>query len=255
MIKRRKIKRYGWTPDFPDNRDLVYETRKMGHILPEVVDLRPKCPPVQDQSNLGACTAHAICSAFQFEQMRQGVESWQPSRLMVYFNERDMEGTVDFDSGAQLRDGIKSIASLGVCPETDWPYDISKFTDRPHECAYKTALDHQALSYRRIGFIKNSMIDCLAQGLPFVFGFTCYESFESQEVTNTGMVPMPKENESVAGGHAVLCVGYNQPKKLFCFMNSYGTGWGENGFGWLPFDYLTNPNLADDRWQVSKVEG
>ena len=165
-----------------------------------------------------------------------------------------MEGSVDFDSGAQLRDGIKSLVNQGVCPETTWPYDISIFDQKPPLEAYAEALDNQALQYRRLSQNINDMIGCLAQGLPFVFGFSVYDSFESDEVERTGLVPMPGTSEDVIGGHAVMAVGYSIPEKLFLIQNSYGTSFGDAGFIRMPFDYLTNPNLCDDRWVVSKVE-
>jgi len=254
MAKQRNIKRYGWTPDLPDNRDKVFEYMKLGH-LPDFVDLRDKCPPVVDQLELGSCVGNSIASAFRFEQMRQKAPDWQPSRLMIYYNARDLEGTEDYDSGSQIRDGIKSIADQGVCPETDWPYDITKFAERPPPSAYTTGLNNQAISYRRVGFSLHSMIACLALGLPFVFGFSVYQSFESDKVASTGVVPMPTDKESVVGGHAVLCVGLDRAKETFLIMNSWGTSWGMDGYFTMPLDYLTNPNLCDDRWVVSKVEG
>src|SRR5919199_2009735 len=130
----RKIKRYGWTPDLPDGRDLVFAAPPaIVTALPVQVDLRPKCPPVYDQGQLGSCTANAIGAAYEFDVMKQGMPDFRPSRLFVYYNERVMEGTVDSDSGAMIRDGVKSIAAQGVCPENEWPYDIAKFTDRPSD--------------------------------------------------------------------------------------------------------------------------
>ncbi len=254
MAERRKIQRFGWQRDLPDARDLVLENQKLGHMLPESVDLRDKCPPIVDQLELGSCVGNSVASAFRFEQMRQKAPNWQPSRLMIYFDARDIEGTSDFDSGCQIRDAIKSVVGHGVCPETDWPYDIARFAERPPPIAYSTAMNNQALQYRRIGYFLNSMISCLAGGLPFLVGFTVYESFESKKVTSTGVVPMPTDKERVVGGHAVLCVGMDQLKKTFLVMNSYGTGWGMDGYFTIPFDYLTNENMAGDRWCISKVE-
>src|SRR5450631_3498884 len=129
----RNFLSYGWLPDLPDQRDLSYAApAPLLKKLPASVDLRPQCPPVYDQGQLGSCTANAIAGAVQFDEIRSGIApTWTPSRLFIYYNERALEGTVSADSGAQIRDGIKVIAKLGVCPESDWPYDITKFTEKP----------------------------------------------------------------------------------------------------------------------------
>ncbi len=199
------IKKYGWKPDLPDVRDHLYSVPSE-HLesLPPSVNLRSGCPPVVDQGQLGSCTANAISNAHYFDQIKQNVKKpFMPSRLFVYYNERVIEGTVKEDSGAMIRDGIKSIAQLGVCPETSLPYNVAKFARKPSKACYKTALAHQAVSYQRVSQILTEMKSCLAAGFPFVFGFTVYESFESQAVANTGVVPMPKTNEQILGGHVL----------------------------------------------------
>jgi C1A family cysteine protease len=168
------------------------------------VDLRPQCPPVYDQGQLGSCTGNAIAGAVEFERMRQNLAVFTPSRLFIYYGERVIEGTVSSDSGAEIRDGIKVVATAGVPPETDWPYDISRFADQPPQLAYADAKDDVATQYQRVMQSLAQMKGCLASGLPFVFGFTVYESFESPAVASTGQAPMPGSNESVLGGHAVM---------------------------------------------------
>src|SRR5438445_13260812 len=131
----------GWVPDLPDQRDLVYSApAPFIMALPTAVDLRPQCPPVYDQGQLGSCTGNAIAGAIEFERLKQKLTDFVPSRLFIYYNERVIEGTVRSDSGAQIRDGIKSVASQGVCPETEWPYDITKFEQKPPSKAYADAL-------------------------------------------------------------------------------------------------------------------
>lgn len=251
----RKIKRYGWMPDLPDARDQTFTTGPSAMMLPTAVDLRPQCAPVLDQGALGSCTANAIASAFQFIMAKQANPiQFTPSRLFIYYNERVMEDSVDYDSGAQIRDGIKSVAVQGVCPEEHWPYNIGKFTDKPSDSCYAEAQQDQALRYRRISANLSSMLTCLAMGLPFVFGFTVYDAFESQQVATTGVLDMPKQGENVLGGHAVMAVGYDRVARQFIVRNSWGTSWGVKGYFRMPFDYLTNSNLADDRWVISKVE-
>jgi len=177
-----------------------------------------------------------------------------PSRLFIYYNERAMEGTVDTDSGAMIRDGMKSISKLGVCTEDTWPYDISQFTAKPPAKAYTEAKKHQALVYRRVLGQLHQMQGCLAQGYPFVFGFSVYESFMSPEVAKTGKVPLPPRGEQLIGGHAVLAVGYDDAEQSFIVRNSWGTGWGIKGYCLMPYGYLTDPQLARDFWAVYTVE-
>ena len=223
--------------------------------MPASADLRPRCPPVLDQGQLGSCTANSIANAHRFDQMKQSKgKSFAPSRLFIYYNERDMEGTVNEDSGAQIRDGIKSIAQLGVCDEAEWPYNITKFTNKPSAACFKDALEHQALSYQRVTQSLTQMKGCLASGFPFVFGFTVYEGFESAAVAKSGDANLPAPGEKVIGGHAVLAVGYDDSKQRFTVMNSWGTGWGKKGFFTIPYAYLTDDNLASDFWTVRIVE-
>jgi C1A family cysteine protease len=252
----RKVQRYGWVPDLPDARDHMYAApQRVLATLPSQVDLRPQCPPVVDQGALGSCTANAIANAHLFNQRKQmAAQSFLPSRLFIYYNERVMEGTVNSDSGAMIRDGIKSIAKQGVCPETQWPYIIDKFTRKPMQACYKEALKHQAVSYQRLVQTLTQLKGCLASGYPFVLGFTVYESFESQQVAQTGTVPMPAAGEQVLGGHAVLAVGYDDSTQRFIVMNSWGTDWGMHGFFTMPYAYFTDTNLSDDFWTVRLVE-
>ena len=252
----RKIKKYGWIPDLPDARDHMYAApAPVLAALPTKMDLRPQCPGVLDQGDLGSCTANAIANAHLFDQLKQHApKPFLPSRLFIYYNERAMEGTVNTDSGAMIRDGIKSIAQQGACPESLWPYVIAKFTTKPTKKCYQEALKYQALSYQRLVQITSQLKGCLAAGYPFVFGFTVYESFETQAVATTGTVPMPAPKEKVLGGHAVLAVGYDDSTQRFIVMNSWATTWGMKGFFTMPYLYLTDPHLASDFWTVRLVK-
>ncbi|MDO9711335.1 C1 family peptidase [Paracraurococcus lichenis] len=252
----RRIKGYGWRPDLPDIRDHFYSAplHALG-TLPSKVDLRPHCPKeVYDQGQLGSCTANAIAAAVQFDRMKQQLTpDFIPSRLFIYYNERVIEGTVGEDSGAYIRDGIKSVNRQGVCPETEWTYNISRFTEKPSEGCYTDALKTRATSYSRLVRSLTQMKGCLASGFPFVFGFTVYESFESHEVAKTGVVPMPSTGEKVLGGHAVLAVGYDDASSRFLVRNSWGPGWGMDGYFTMPYAYLTDGNLSDDFWTIRMI--
>ena len=253
----RKIKQYGWTPDLPDHRDHLYAA-PIVHIakLPPKADLRTKCPPVYDQGQLGSCTANAIGAAIQFERRKQKLQpDFVPSRLFIYYNERVMEHTVSSDSGAQIRDGIKSVASLGDCPEKEWPYDIAKFADKPGTNCYKDAIKYQAVQYQRVPQVLNQLKGCLASGYPFVFGFSVYTEFENPDtVGKTGILNMPGPKEKLLGGHAVLCVGYDDTTQRFTVRNSWGNKWGIKGYFTMPYSYLTDSNLADDLWTIRVME-
>ena len=244
---------YGYIPDLMDFRDRPF--RLAAPVpLPPVVDLRSGMPPVYNQGDIGSCTANAIAAAIEFDRCKQGKPFMFPSRLFIYWNEREMEGTIDSDAGAMIRDGIKSVADDGVCSETDWPYDISKFQLPPVNSCYGSAEKNQVLSYERVAPDLYSMLQCLAGGFPFVFGFSVYESFESAQVSQNGIIPMPALTESQLGGHAVIAVGYDQSKEAFLVRNSWGDTWGIGGYCWMPEDYLANPDLCDDRWVIKLVE-
>jgi len=247
-------KTYGWVPDRPDQRDHLYSAPLMElKTLPSSVDLRSHCPSVYDQGQLGSCTANAIAAAIEFDLMKEKKHVFQPSRLFIYYNERVIEHTVDSDSGAMIRDGIKSVSKQGDAPEKEWPYDISKFTVKPSAHVYSDAKKHRAVQYQRVAQSLTQMKGCLASGYPFVIGFTVYESFESQEVAQTGVVPMPSPNEQTVGGHAVLVVAYDDSQQRFMVRNSWGTGWGIQGYFTMPYAYLTQSDLSDDFWTIRMV--
>jgi C1A family cysteine protease len=245
---------FGWLPDIPDHRDLLYTaTKKVLDKAPPSIDLRKFCPPVYDQETLGSCTANALAAAFQFEQRKQGILEFIPSRLFIYYNERVILNTVLSDSGAFIRDGIKTLNYDGVCMETDWPYLITKFTKKPPAELYQEALKNQVLQYLRLNNERLSLLkSCLSEGYPFVFGFTVFESF--WKVGSNGIIPLPKDRERRIGGHAVMAVGYNDLKKHFIIRNSWGNGWGKNGYGFMPYNYIADTDRADDFWTIRLVE-
>lgn len=251
----RKNQGYGWIPDIPDARDRAYAAPPppVGG-LPPSADLRSDCPPVYSQGQLGSCTANAIAAALEFDQAKEGLpQVFTPSRLFIYYNERAMEGTIASDSGAQIRDGIKSVATQGAPPESLWPYDPANFAVTPPQAAYQAALQDTALIYFRLDQALDDFRGCLASGDPFVFGFTVYESFEGQQVAQTGHASLPAPGEAVVGGHAVLAVGYDDASQWLLVRNSWGASWGMGGYFTLPYAYVTDPNLASDFWTIRVV--
>lgn len=253
------MRKYTWKPDLPDHRDLKFNESTMPKAmhLPSVVDLRKNYDNVYDQGTLGSCTANAISLAYDFERIGQGMNPLLPSRLFIYYNERTLEGTVLHDNGAQIRDGIKSLASLGVCSEADWPYVPAKFKTKPGKKCYTRALTHVIKQYLRIDNTNlNDLKTCLASGFGFVLGFSVYEGFESAEVAATGQAELPRPGEKMIGGHAVFCLGYDDSlgdHGKFIVRNSWGIDWGDHGHFYIPYEYFTNPGLASDFWTIRLV--
>jgi C1A family cysteine protease len=245
--------KYGWIPDLPDQRDYPY-TLLAPRIppLPEKIDLRSLCSPIEDQGILGSCTACALVGNLEFLKLKQAL-NLDFSELFLYYNERTIRHTTQTDSGASLRDGIKTLVKTGDCLESLWPYDIHSFKQRPPPEAYTDALNHQIISYYRLHSTQE-MKHTLSLGYPFVFGMAVYDSFESAEVANTGLVPMPQMTERLLGGHAVLAVGYDDAPGLYLVRNSWGNLWGDGGYFYLPYPYLTNKFLSGDFWTIRDME-
>lgn len=245
-------RKFGWKPDALDFRDFRYAIKRssIAQVLPNIIDFRSLCAPVRDQGSTSACTGFALRGLYGFLK-----KPFEPSPLFIYYNERVIENDAKLDDGAEIRNGIKTLADKGAAPEKLWPFIAANVTKKPSKQAYANATKHQSLVYARVN---NSDIDsiktCLATTNPVVFGFACYESLQTKIVERTGIVPMPRPTENRIGGHAALLVGYNNKMQCFIFQNSWGSKWGEKGFGYLPYAYLTDTNLADDFWTITKVE-
>lgn len=249
--------KYGWKKDKKDDRDhkRIFNLGRQLDVITKV-DLRPSMPPVYDQGQLGSCTANSSGAAYQYDQIIQKeATNWTPSRLFIYYNSRKLEGTINEDSGAEIRDAIKSIADPGVCPEVpDWPYDISKFTECPPQSCYDTAQNHKAVQYQRIDQTLDQLKSALISGFPIVFGFAVYSSFESASVEKTGIVPMPNvKSETLLGGHSVICTSFDDSTQRFGCANSWGPNFGDKGYIYMPYEYLTNSDLADDFWIIQRI--
>jgi C1A family cysteine protease len=242
----------------------------VGSAAPTHVDLRPHCSPIEDQGPLGACTAHAGVGVLEYFEKRAFNNYIEGSRLFLYKAARNLLQWTG-DTGAFLRTTMGAMVLFGVAPEQYWPYRIATFDEEPPAFCYAFAQNYQAISYYRLdppGTAKQTLQDRikthLAAGLPSMFGFTVYSSIS--QARPSGKIPFPSPREAVVGGHAVVAVGYDDDmtitnatlgsrptKGAFLIRNSWGTGWGDNGYGWLPYEYVLT-GLAVDWWSLLRNE-
>ena len=241
---------FQWQPDRLDSRDYTYKLTTK--VIPNIVDLRRYCSPIENQGSLGSCTGQAIAGAIELLNKRNGNHR-DISRLFIYYYERLILGTVNYDSGAYIRDGIKATNHYGASLESYWPYDIKKFRQEPIIEAKTDALNRKVTRYERVTNF-DGCINALSNGYPVIMGFHVYSSFMSMNVARTGMMPYPNtKRERLLGGHAVLLVGYNKTKKVFIARNSWGTSWGDRGYFYMPFSVVTNTSMSSDYWIIKSV--
>lgn len=267
----------GWRPDYADIRDYNVEHDDIQKLLnqsqalkaaskqlPSAVDLRPWCSPIEDQGQLGSCTANAGVGLIEYFERRAFGKHLDASRLFLYKATRTLAG-YQGDSGAQLRDTMKALVLFGVPPEQYHPYDITDFDREPSAFCYAFAQNYKAVQYYRLDPIGtpiskrlNIIKTYLAANLPSMFGFSVYRSI--YDTTNKpGEIPYPGPGDKLIGGHAIVAVGYDDTKKIgktkgaLLIRNSWGETWGEKGYGWLPYKYIED-GLADDFWSLVKGE-
>lgn len=245
------IHKYGLIRQFPDIRDVEYQYMPSANIvIPPTIDYRSLFPPSPNQLDLGCCTAESAVAALYYDERKQNEQVGIGSPLFFYYNERSNKGQ---DTGATIRQSVKTAVKYGTCDEALWPYDTTKFAEQPSQECYDQAAKRRARVYRPVAQNLMTMQTCLASGYPIMIGFTVYSSFESDVVASTGIVPMPGNNESVLGGHAVLIVGYENDKQWFIVRNSWGTDWGDNGCCYMPYSFVLSPHIATDFWMIQTV--
>jgi C1A family cysteine protease len=245
-----ELAKFHWTPDRPDTRDFIY-ARRPGR-LSNKIDLRPHCSPIENQGILGSCTGQAIAGAIELLNNRNNKPN-DVSRLFIYYYERFLIGTVNYDSGAYIRDGIKSVFRWGSPLEKFWPYIINRFTIEPSKEAINDGALRKVTRYERITDI-SGCLNALSNGFPVVIGFQVYSSFESMTVKRTGRMTYPnKRRERQLGGHAVLLVGYDMSSRTFIARNSWGPNWGDRGYFYMPFSVIEDRTMSSDFWIVTSV--
>ncbi|MGG1555015.1 C1 family peptidase [Paenibacillus ferrarius] len=234
-------RQYLLKPDKLDNRDFLFKA-SVGEF-PREVDLRSKdIMEIFNQLSLGACGLFAI-TQFMMYRMKQDTPShyyFYLSQLYLYWKTRELEGTIGWDSGISLRDGLKIAQQVGVCRQSFFPYDINKFKDKPTPEAEADAANYKVKEYHRIMTVAQYK-SALSEGNPVIMGIEIYDSFTGGEVERTGIVPLPDRNkESFNGYHGILGMGYKligNSEYMIC-RNSWGPVWGDKGYFYLPMDFI-----------------
>jgi hypothetical protein len=237
----------------PSERD--YRTVFQDRTVPDGVDLRRYCTRVEDQGQIGSCTANAAVGALEYHYKRRDGQSPDLSRMFVYFNTRRMRGQVMFDTGAQIREAMASLMAFGACREDIWPYNPMLFATEPPPAAYNEATRHEAIQYARVNGSQGT-IQALAQELPVVFGTAipgrCFEEAASGGVM-PGLTQQERDNPA-QGGHAMLIVGYDNPARTFIVRNSWGENWGDHGYCYIPYDVIDACSPPEEFWVVAALE-
>jgi C1A family cysteine protease len=246
--------RYNLKRDPQDERDFKFSSVVQPGIrvkLPKEVDIRYKLPKVYDQGPLGSCTANAG-NAYRISMLEDKTK--ELSRLYLYYKEREMEGTIEEDTGACMRSICKVYQKNGVCEESYMPYVPMRFKDKPPVEADENAANYKVGVYRSISTIDQIKEHLAFKRLPVLAGMMIYESFEAESVARTGKMSMPKKGEKELGGHAVLIVGYIDSwipgKGVFIVRNSWGESWGDRGHFYMPYDFVK----AEHAWDFWVME-
>ena len=251
---------FGCKPDRSDQRDHMKEYDVVPSVHHPIVDLRQYVTGIYNQGQLSSCTANAVCAAYKLDLKKEcmtpgsgmyaAADLCDPSRLFLYYNTRIIKNHQFQDSGASIRDTVKSIAK-GVCNETTWPYNITMFQERSSWMAYGEATGNIVSKYEKLRPDVHQFRACLKDNCPFVFRFKVYERFGFTHIS--GVMPMPIPNEEVVGEHAVVAVGYDDGSRHFIILNSWGEDWGEKGYFYMPYEFISN-GWCRDFWKITFIK-
>jgi DNA segregation ATPase FtsK/SpoIIIE-like protein len=246
----QEIKLGGYRPDKQNPRDKKFSSRDRN--LPSSVDLREYLTPVENQGNSNSCTANAMAGAYEYLANRLMGQGEDVSRLFIYYNARELDGDTSQDEGTYLRSCVRVLRKYGACSENTWSFNLKRIHDQPGDRAYQEAAKFKIKNAYRVEVDLQAMRSSLAKGYPFAFGLQLFSSF--QQAGSNGLVPMPDpDNESHDGGHAMLCVGYSDDDQVFIVRNSWGEDWGDCGYCYIPYDYMTKPDYNGDCWAVRQI--
>lgn len=257
MKSKSKIgKKHGWKKQLDDFRDIPYSLPE-NLIIPNSIDLRSVFPPIKDQMSLGCCTGFGTTYLWEFLDKKNGLPYNRFSELFMYYNEREEEGTILSDEGANIRDGIRAGKLFGLCYESEWKYIPEKFAVKPTPKCYTDAIKHEELIYYSLDnnilpgqTLLGNIKACLTEGYPIVQGATLFSQFESNIANSTGIITMPQQGDEPIGGHCFDLVGFNDAEQIFICANSWGN-WGQNGFFVIPQEYILT--YGSDFWTIRKI--
>ncbi len=249
----KRIQLGGYRPEQRQADDQIFSSQRFGQgNLPTKVDLRPYLTPVENQGATNSCTANAMAGAYEYLAKRLQGKADDVSRLFIYYNARALDGDPSIDEGTYLQSCIQVLQKYGACSERTWNFDPDRIFDQPDDPSYNEAADFLVETAERVDVDLDTMRSCLAEGYPFAFGLQLFGSF--QKVGSTGLVPMPdRDREKHDGGHAMLCVGYSDHDRVFIVRNSWGDDWGDRGYCYIPYTYMTDAELNSDCWTIHQI--
>lgn len=252
----RRVSGYRYAAPRPDAKPYLASSSRVSRLPPKV-DLRPFMTPVENQGGSNSCVANAVAGAYEYLVKRhRGDDAYDVSRLFIYFNARKRSGIEHEDQGSMIADAIDSLREEGACAEETWPYDESVVNEEPSPEAYDEASQFLVEDMQHVPTALDAWRAALAEGYPVIFGMSLFQSFDKHR--KPGLVPMPSARESSReshGGHAMLCVGYSDPDKLFIVRNSWGPDWGDQGYCYIPYGYLMNEQFnSGDSWIIRQLE-
>jgi C1A family cysteine protease len=247
----------GYIKDKYDARDYIYKANNFKWGFPLKFNLKGLMPPVLNQGNLGSCVSNAVSNVLRYTDIKNkrtnNLNIKIYSRLFNYYNTRVLENSIFKDNGCQIRNAIKVINKIGSTDEKFWPYIITKFQDKPNKLSYDDAIKRKITKYRRVNQNQYDIKSCINLGYPIIIGILCFSSMFTINVSKTGNIPYPKSDQQILGGHCIILVGYDDTTQTYEFQNSWGTDWGNKGYGKIPYKFVENPNYATDFWMIENT--